>query len=777
MNSNSEFSSENVVVRLWFNFLPYWPIFLVLMLSSLASAWIYLQFQTPLYEATSSILIKDDKKGADDSKITESLDYLSSKKILENEIEILRSKKLLKEVVYKLSLYAPVYKEANLKSLLAHSTSPILIQAKNPDSIKGGDKIYFDITKNLVVIEGQIYLLNQWVKTRFGSLRFVKNSNYKVSKNRFYVSLNNPRNTIASLLERLDVAAQGRLTSIVILKLKDESPKRAEEILNALIDSYNEISVVDKNNLAINTLLFLETRLKNVKGDLDSIEGKIQQYKSNKGAINVSKQGELYLQNVSSNDQKLSEINIQLSVLNQIESNILSKEKYDGIVPSMLGVNDPNPTLTNLVNQLYTLQFEYERLKKTTAENNPILISITDRIEKVKPSILGNISSQRRSLQASKNNLYSTNSIYSNIIQTIPQKERDLLEISREQSIKTNIYNFLLQKYEETALSNSKIGTEIRVVNAADASLTPVSPRKSLIYLAFVLAALIIGVSAVYAKEVFNRTILFRNEIENSTSFPIIGEIGYEKSNNQIVIENGKPSIIVEQFRKLRISFQYLGINTTTRKKILITSTISGEGKSFTAVNLGLTLAAEGKKVIILEADLRKPTFYKKLDITEKDGISNYLLGELSLNEILKQTEYPNLTIIPSGPFHNNSSALFLNGRFEVLLSTLEGLFDYIIIDSAPAGLLSDAYILSPLCDATLYVVRHKYTPKICLKELEENDRIHKFKNLAIIFNGVHKRGFTKNDYGYGYGSGSGSGYVYTQNHKNRTRLIDIKNG
>ncbi|MEJ7829060.1 MAG: CpsD/CapB family tyrosine-protein kinase, partial [Segetibacter sp.] len=249
----------------------------------------------------------------------------------------------------------------------------------------------------------------------------------------------------------------------------------------------------------------------------------------------------------------------------------------------------------------------------------------------------------------------------------------------------------------------------------------------------------------------------------------IIGEIAYEKSNNPVVIEDGKPGIVVEQFRKLRTSFHYLGINATTRKKILVTSTISGEGKSFTALNLSLTLAAEGKKVVIIEGDLRKPTLFKQLGLAEKEGISNYLLGELELDRILKPTEYPNLSIIPAGPFQDNSSALYLNEKIEVLLNALDGLFDYIIIDSAPAGLLSDAYILSPLCDATLYVVRHKYTPKLYLKTLEQNNRIHELKNLAIVFNGVRSRGFIKNDYGYGYSYG----YGYTSADKrNEKRVI-----
>ncbi len=206
-------------------------------------------------------------------------------------------------------------------------------------------------------------------------------------------------------------------------------------------------------------------------------------YKSTSDAIDISTQGRLFLQNVSTNDQKLSEINMQMAVLGQVENFVQSKDKAGGIVPSTLGVNDP--TLSTLVDKLYTAELEYESLKKTTADNNPVLVSVADRIEKIKPSILENIRSQRRSLQASGNNLSGTNGQYSRMIQKIPEKERELLEISREQTIKTNIYNFLLQKREETAFSNSKTSADIRVVDAADASLAPVSPKKTIIYLFF----------------------------------------------------------------------------------------------------------------------------------------------------------------------------------------------------------------------------------------------------------------------------------------------------
>ncbi len=762
---------ENLIIQLWNKFFPYWPLFLVLAVIFISGAWGYLQYTTPLYQASASILIKDEKKGSDESKLSESLNYLSSKKIVENEIEVLRSKTLMKQVVSYLNLYASVYEERKLKPKLVYATSPVKIEYRDIDTLTKNQKVYFSYNENSkeVTIEGKKYPVKEWVTTQIGLLRFTPNPNYKKINNRLFFTINSIKQAVNNFESKLKVAPVSKLSTVLNLTLLDESPERAEDILKGVLAGYNKIQSDEKNNLAANTSTFVEDRLKKVKQDLDSIERKIQLYKSNKEALDIGSQAKLYLENVSTNDQKLSEMNMQLAVLNQVKDYLLSKNNTGGLVPSTLGVNDP--LLSQLLNKLYEAELSYEKLKKTTGENNPALVSITDEINKIKPSILENIESQQRSLLTSKNNLYATNGTYSNMIQAIPQKEKELVDISREHSIKSNIYDFLLQKREEAALSYSSNTSNNKGVDEPEATTDPVSPSRNLIYLISIFFAFAVGVSLVVGKELLSRKILYRSEIEDLTAFPVIGEIGYEKTTNPLVILEDRRSLVAEQFRKLRASLPYMGI-TGNRKKILVTSTVSAEGKSFIAANLGLTLAFAGKKVLLLEFDLTNPSLSKKLNVFEEKGITSFLQGESYPHDIIKVTEAnSNLSIIPSGELPENPSELIMNGKAEELLAYVEARYDYIIVDTAPVGALSDAYILSPLCDATLYIVRHNHTPKAGLQWLDENNKINQLKNVSIVFNSVQQRGFGKSYYGYGYT------YAYSNTSRpKKSKLLDNKN-
>lgn len=279
--------------------------------------------------------------------------------------------------------------------------------------------------------------------------------------------------------------------------------------------------------------------------------------------MDISSQGTLFLQNVSQVDQKLSDVNMQLSQLNQVENYVKSKDNSSGIVPSTVGINDQ--MLSDLVSKLYDSELQYEKMKRTTPENNPMMIALENQIEKFKPSILENIQNQKASLEASRNNLYTTNNHFSSVLQSLPQKERDLIEISREQNVKSGIYNFLLQKREEAELSLRAAITDNRVVDKAQSSFGPVSPNSMVIYAIAGILALLLSVGFVSIREIFKRTILFRHEIEAYTSIPVIGEIVYENSKEPLVIGNGKRTFIAEQFRNLRTSLPYTGINKEKR--------------------------------------------------------------------------------------------------------------------------------------------------------------------------------------------------------------------
>ncbi|MFT3949334.1 MAG: polysaccharide biosynthesis tyrosine autokinase [Agriterribacter sp.] len=335
----------------------------------------------------------------------------------------------------------------------------------------------------------------------------------------------------------------------------------------------------------------------------------------------------------------------------------------------------------------------------------------------------------------------------------MPSKERELLDISRQQSIKNSIYTFLLQKKEETALSYFSTVADSRVIDVAETGGSPVSPNKTMIFLGALGVALLLVIAFVEIREMLNRNVMFRSEIEKYTRVPILGEITFDQSDKALVISEGKRSFIAEQFRQLRTSLGYLGINSR-KKKIMLTSSISGEGKSFITANLGVSLALMGKKVVIIELDLRKPKLSDAFNMPRTRGISNYFIGDMDAEEIIKSTETANLFIIPSGPIPPNPSELIMNGKMQELLDYLEAHFDYVIVDTAPVNPVTDAFIISPMCDATLFVIRHGYTPRIYLQKLDEQNRIRELKNMAIVFNGVKNRGYGNYGYGYGYGYG-----------------------
>jgi len=748
---------KNVLSQLWFKYFPYWPLFLILLAIAGTGAWFYIRYKTsPYYIATASILIKDEKKGQDEAKMLESLNQLSAKKIIENEIEVIKSRELLSRVAKKLHLYAPIYEKHKIKPVSGYTSSPIRVQAQNPDSLvsNAGD-VFFSMSsdKSNVVINGTEYPINKWVNTPFGVLRFLPNNinGYQPAQS-FYFNLVDPKKIATYMQSSLGATSVSKLSSVISLKITDENGKRAEDILNALIVSYNEAALNDKNTLAANTLAFVQERLKYVEKDLDSIEQKLQQYKANQGAIDIGSQGTLFLENVSAISQKLGDVNVQADVLDQVEKYVTSKDKSGSIVPSTVGVNDP--LLTKLVNDLYTNELEYDKLIKTTGPNNPMALSLKSEIEKMKPSILENIRNQKAGIKANRDNLNSLNNRYSSLLSSIPKKERDLVEISRQQNIKTSVYNFLLQKYEETAMSLQSSIADSRVVDNA-LSFGPINPGKK-IYMIAGFLALMLGIGLVTANEMLKRTILFRHEIEAFTSVPVVGEIVHDDSGEAIVIGPGKRTFIAEQFRNLRTSLPYLGIKND-KKKILVTSTVSGEGKSFVVANLAVSLALAGKKVIVLEFDLSDPTLCDKLEFTNVNkGIKDYLNGDAEPEDVIRRTTvHENLFIMPAGrPLPDNPSELIMSDKVPELLQYLSDIFDYIVVDSAPVGLLSDAYVLSAHCDATLYVIRHKHTRKVSVQRLDANNKINELKNMAIVFNGVKSRGFSKNGYGYGYGYG-----------------------
>jgi len=745
--------SGNLIEEITHKYIPYWPLLLLLAIPCIMLAWVYLKFKQPVYEVAATIQVKDSKKGVNDDQITESINMLSDKNIVENEVELIKSKTFVDEVVTDLHLYAPTYQKGKFVEKSAYVTSPVVVQVDDPKNLKPAKKVHYsyDFNKKTVQLGNKQYPINQYVSTQYGRLMFTQNPYFKKSTpGEYYFSLVEPRNVSAGVYGGLDVSATSKLSSIVKIKFKDAIPQRGEDIVNAMIDKYNKASVAQKTDVAKNTMAFLDQRIAKVVSDLNGVEGRISSYRQRAGVVNLTDQSRLYLQNVAMNDQRLADLNVQLSVLNQVEKYISSKESA-GIAPSALGVNDP--TLAKLLDRYYDSELQYEKLKQTTAENNPVLQTVVGQINTLKPAILENVRNQRINVQASLSNLALTNNSYNSVLGGMPAKERELIDVSREQSTLNTLYNFLLQKREQTALAYSSAVVESQVIDRAEASVLPVSPNKAFTYGAALILAIVLTIAYIIYRDILSNKILFRNDITKHTIFPLLGEISHVRKGKQMLLTGKDFTSVQDEFKQLCIAGGFFS-KDNKNKRILITSSNEGEGKSLILANIALILSQAGKKVALIDADVTTAQLSKTFRAFNSSGLTDFLSGAVnSPAEIIKASGYKNLSVIPAGDGRDNEEDLFLNGKMELLLQHLDDKFDFILIDGVAVNPSASPYILSDLCDATLYVVRHRYTAKSVIRKLDETNELKPLKGLALIFNGIKSRGFILKTKGFGYGN------------------------
>jgi len=751
-------------------YLPYWPLFLLAIVLAVTAGFVYLRYATPVYWVSATLLVKDEKTGMDEADILSSLDLSGSKKVIENEIEILKSRTLAKEVIRNLNLYAEVTVKGKIRDDVAYKSSPLRFRFLEPDSIKGDEytilSMKYDVAHKRVFLNGNSYPLYDTVYTTWGKMVITPKPGAQVDvRNKQYTLRIAGEKVLTGMMQNaLQVDPTTKAGTIIGLGYNDSDPDRGEDILNELIKAYNNASIEDKNRTSANTMNFVDSRLRVVTQELNQVESQVANFKQREGIVDLTEQSKIFLESVSGNDKKIAEADMQLSVLDSIEGYLSSAKEDDALVPATLGLTDP--VLLDLISKLSDVELQLQRLKKTTGENSPLLESLIRQRAQLKPSVLQNVRNLRSNLVASKLKIEADNQRYSGMLTGVPQKEKAFLEVSRQQEIKNNIYTFLLQKREETAVASAAAVSDSRIVDAAEASPWPISPKKPIILGISVIAA-IAGVGGLITlRDLMKKEIAHRSEIEKATDAPILAEIVQNDGKEAVVVAEGNRSFVAEQFRTLRTALSYVGVNANGtlngngvsghRKTLLITSSISGEGKSFVSVNLAVSLSLVKKKVALLEFDLRKPRISAMLNVSREPGISNYLVGQadaLSIMQPVPGNEY--LYILPAGVIPPNPTELILNGQLEALISHLKAKFDYVIIDTAPVGLVTDARLLAQYADATLYVIRHQVTPKLYLKMINEIYQNKEVGNLNIVFNGIQPRGaggYDANGYGYGYG-------------------------
>lgn len=753
-------SEINFFESIWFSFFPYWPLFALLSLLFVIVAYLYTRNKNPLYAVTASLVIAntDNARPNYSNQPFTALDVYAAKQNVDNEVLVLQSRSLMKKVVINLRLYTSIVEKGRISKAPAKEYSPILIEARNPESLIKKENIYFrfNTVKNLVIIDNKAYQLDRWISFPYGTLRFIKNPdvNQPVNKN-LYFSLYNPTNVADALLGNLKVNTINKLASVVLVTFQTEVPEEGAAIVNNLIKEYLNQSLTNSNQLAANTLVFVDERLRNVERDLDSIEQRIQQYRSAQGVVDLSEQGRLYLQDVADNDRRLTELNTQLAVLDQVEQYVTSQGSRPGVVPTALGISDP--VLEQLLRQLNDLELQLANLRTTTGENNPMVVSIQNEIQKIRPNIKTIVSNQRSRLNAVRSNLVAASNRITNNIRNIPQQERSLLEISRQQAVKRDLYSFLLQRREEAALSNASTIADNRIIDLAEASTAKPSSKKAIFLLGSVVAAFALGLFYIIFREVLTNKILFRSTIEKLTTKRIIGELFFAKKSAQYLRSSDRP--LLEQFHRLQTALGLFG-DQNKQKRILITSNVAGEGKSFVSSHFAASLALAGRRVVLIDTNLQRPDVSDHLARNKGNGIINYLEGKTDIDEIIQPSEVGSLDLIPAGGRTDNSVRLLAPEKLHELFAYLDQQYEFIVLDSPPVELATDANILANHSDLKLCIVRYAVTPKKIVRKMDQNPRLNQIEDLVIVFNGIKGRGLLKKYFGFGYGYGKEERYA-----------------
>lgn len=762
--------------RLIFRIMPYWPLIVLSVLLGVVATRVYLRYATKIYAIKARVIVNDDsqQKAANLVDIMQ-IDTRNMSTETEKEMEILGSRELLGKLAENLQLNVNYGYKGYIKSFPNFRSMPFSLELEQPDSVivpVSGD---VHIVNDKIRFEDVLYPCDTFIQSNIGKIRWhINHENIsKLNDAEWYVSVQPIASTVNQLQGSLTIEPISKQSSILALTYNDALPERGLNILTNLLSLYGSTTIDYKSKMSENTLRFLDERLKLVAGEVGNIEKDMQNFKTSNDIVDLSAQGTVILGQLSQTDSKISELDVQMDVLNNIQKYVASRNNSDNQIPATLGIADP--VLISLLSQLYQAEFELQGIKQTSGSKNPKIGVLQETIDKLKPSILTSINNLKSGIRVSRQRLQGDNDKLNGIMNKMPVKERQLLDISRQQGIKNGIYTFLLQKKEEAAISAAGIVANYRILDRPEmAGLVRPEPPK--IYIWYILVALVFVSLFIYVQEFSSTKLRFRSQIEGRTKVPILAEIAYQpnKINSPVVVEEGKRTLIAEEFRELRTNLNYVTFNSKDKSKvILVTSSIPNEGKSFVATNTSISLCLTGSKVILLEFDLRKPKISKELGINRNKGLSTFLVGSTLAAEIIQP--YPgisNLMVIPSGPIPPNPSELISSSRLNELLDYLKQQFDYIIIDSPPVGAVTDAKILAAVADATLYIVRQNYTHSSFLELIEDINKKKILPNLNIVFNGIRVKPIPGYRYGqtygynYRYGYGYGYGYGYAENEK-----------
>lgn len=756
---DNRFKDNRIIIS---KYLFHWPLFLLFILISFGIAYAYINFVSPIYEISASILVKDEKKSPNEKSEMKELDQSGSAKNAETEIEILRSKKLVSQVVKDLQLWVTYQVKQDFKKKDIYATKPFVFSLTDTTGQLNGQQLEI-IVKNKSSFEilntngaSKKGYFNEPQKNSFGSWVLKPNENVEQYKDSvIIITINNPTNVNNQYMKSLDAHLLDKAAPTIGLFIADEVPQRGKDVLNYLILVYNEATSSEEKRTTKSIIDFIDTRLATLTGELNFAEKEVEGYRTSIGLTDINSQSKVYLENVQTNDIKLNEVDVQLNVIEGIERYVNSSSSSES-PPATLGITDPS--LNSLIEKVSQLQNKRVALLATTPESNPAFEPIDRQIKNTKTAIQRTVQGIKASLINSKRQLQSFNNKFESSIKDIPGQERQFVGMKRQQAIKENLYVYLLQKREELALTYASTLVDARIVDEANVGDIK-WPRVPLIMAIALLLALGLPFLIIYLRQLVKNTITDKTEIENAIDVPILGELSYENLGDEVVILDNVRHLVGEQIRSLRTNLHYLHNNKTIKaadpnfsagkgRVTLFTSSISSEGKSFVSSNIAFSLAVSGRKTVLLEMDLRKPKLGAVFNISAKHkGISEFLSSEISVRDIIQPSGLDkNLDFIGCGDIPENPSELLERERLSELINNLKEVYDDVIIDSPPLHLVTDAMIIAKYTDVSLYVIRQGHTQKTELDFIDDIYMDDKLPNMNIIFNGIKK-----GKYGYGY--------------------------
>ena len=786
-----EFNIQEILFR----YLIHWPWFVVSVLICIACAFGYLKIATPVYNVSATVLIKDESKGGGATMASEMEKMglggmITSASNVDNEIEVLKSKSLALEVVEQLNLYVSYWNEDNWPKKEMYRTSPVLVSLtpQEANQLQAGMKVHMNLLaagKMDVEIEiGKKKYNKQFDKlpavfpTDAGTVAFLANSDTLSGKwgsvQKITATIGKPMAVAKGYSGALSIAPTSKTTSVVKIALNNSSTLRASDFINKLIEVYNINTNNDKNEVAQKTAEFIDERIAIISKELGSTEQDLETFKRTAGITDLKSEAEIALSGNAEYEKRRVENQTQINLVKDLQRYLQGSE-YE-VLPSNVGLQDA--ALAAAITRYNEMLMERNRLLRSSTEDNPTIINLTSSIHAMRANVVASMDATLKGLQITKADLQREAKRFSQRISDAPTQERQFVSIARQQEIKAGLYLMLLQKREENAITLAATANNAKIIDAAIPDEAPVAPKKMMILLVALVLGVGIPVGVIYLISLTQVTIEGRADVEKLTTLPVIGDIPVAdglKGSSIAVFEN-QNNLMSETFRGIRTNLQFL--LEEGQKVVMVTSTVSGEGKSFVSANTAISLSLLGKKVVIVGLDIRKPGLNKVFNLSTKEqGITQFLTNpKQNIMDLVQQSDInANLFILPGGAVPPNPTELLARKGLEEAIEQLKQHFDYIVLDTAPIGMVTDTQLISRTADLTMYVCRADYTRKSEFALVNELATTNKLPRISIAINGLDLKkkkygyyyGYGKYGKYYGYGKRYGYGYGYGEQSEN----------